>query len=649
MKKIIDQLSIKQKIFLVILIPIIALFTITTFNIIEKKESIRKLEHFEIHYEYYEKVSYLIHSIEDERKFAFFYMGSGGKKYKEELYSQRKLIDDRFENLTKFLKIHSDIFDKKLIELIKDNIDYLELFRFDVDNLKLFLDIEKNFYTDLLYNLLYSASNIPAMTDNKYLSNQTLAYKHLIEAKEYLSLEEGLLNYVVSSNKLNIKDINKLKHFDSFYKNNITMFKYFVSEDIKKEFLNKKLHTYSSSVKLHNLLKKQLVKKSYNPKRVRDVDSIQVDLSLIDLNDIPIGISKKVSSLKDIENRLSKAILNTIKNEKINFNKGLNIYIFSIVLVLVIVFIFGFLISRNIIDKILELEKGLVGFLKYVKREEKKFKPLAVRGEDEIDHMAGIVNEGIKETAVYVEQEVRKAKKLHIQMMEAEKMVQMGEMIGNIAHQWRQPLSLISTVVSGICVKKDFNQEISDKELIESMEKIDEYVQYLSDTINTFRDFIKEDKVLKSQTLQENIKSALDIVGPVINNVSIEFINRVDYTNQIYVKIVSGELPQVIINLINNAKDVILIKKIEDGWIKLDMYIEDDRAVITVEDNGGGIPEKVKPKIFDPYFTTKHQSQGTGLGLHMSYRIITESIHGKIYAQNTNNGAKFFVEIPLTS
>jgi C4-dicarboxylate-specific signal transduction histidine kinase len=110
---------------------------------------------------------------------------------------------------------------------------------------------------------------------------------------------------------------------------------------------------------------------------------------------------------------------------------------------------------------------------------------------------------------------------------------------------------------------------------------------------------------------------------------------------------VSGELPQVIINIINNAKDILIENNIEEKWIKISLEKIDTAAVITIEDNAGGVPLDILPNIFDPYFTTKHQSIGTGLGLHMSKRIITESLKGKLYIQNSEHGAKFFIEIPL--
>jgi len=152
---------------------------------------------------------------------------------------------------------------------------------------------------------------------------------------------------------------------------------------------------------------------------------------------------------------------------------------------------------------------------------------------------------------------------------------------------------------------------------------------------------------MKEQALQDNILSALNIVGTVLKDHNIKLIEDVDYDNKIIVNIVAGELPQVIINIINNSKDILLEKKIENGYIKISLKNYHNKATICIEDNGGGVPKEILPKIFDPYFTTKHQNVGTGLGLHMSKRIINESFHGNLYVNNNKNGAVFYIEIPL--
>lgn len=101
----------------------------------------------------------------------------------------------------------------------------------------------------------------------------------------------------------------------------------------------------------------------------------------------------------------------------------------------------------------------------------------------------------------------------------------------------------------------------------------------------------------------------------------------------------------VLINILNNAKDVLIKNKVVNPWVKIDLIQNEKKAIITIEDNAGGIPENILPHIFDPYFTTKHQSQGTGLGLYMSYKIVTDNLSGSLYAKNGESRAKFFIAL----
>ena len=229
---------------------------------------------------------------------------------------------------------------------------------------------------------------------------------------------------------------------------------------------------------------------------------------------------------------------------------------------------------------------------------------------------------------------------------EQSKMVQMGEMIGNIAHQWRQPLSVISTAASGIQISKEFNT-LTDEQENEMLRGIVDNVQFLSKTIDTFRNYIKEKKELKEIILQDRINSAINLIEASLKNNHIELINNIDNVEPIKITMVVGELLQVIINIINNAKDILVEKKIENKIIKINLVKKQNKAIISIEDNGDGIPNDVLPKIFDPYFTTKHKSQGTGLGLHMSKEIIEKHLDGRLYATNSKNGAIFTMELPL--
>ncbi len=232
-------------------------------------------------------------------------------------------------------------------------------------------------------------------------------------------------------------------------------------------------------------------------------------------------------------------------------------------------------------------------------------------------------------------------------ILEQAKMASLGEMIGNIAHQWRQPLQAISVLTQKLELTKMVNGEITDEDIHDMNAKVDIQLQYLSHTIDTFRNFLHEAKEQTDLVIQDEIKNGLNLVQITLKNKGIKLIDNIDYNDSIKANLVSSELSQVIINILNNAKDVLLERKVRDPWVQIDLEKNDTNILVTIEDNGGGIAEDIMPKIFEPYFTTKHQSQGTGLGLNMSYRIMTESINGKLYATNTSNGAKFFLEIPL--
>ncbi len=201
-------------------------------------------------------------------------------------------------------------------------------------------------------------------------------------------------------------------------------------------------------------------------------------------------------------------------------------------------------------------------------------------------------------------------------------------MIGHIAHQWRQPLSFISTTASGISIKHECNL-LKPNDIPEGMNNITKKIEYLSNTIETFRNFLKEEKQYKEVVIQDRIDIALNITDASLKNCSIKLITNINYENPIKTTLVVGELEEVIINIINNAKDILVEKNIDDPWIKLDLKTDENNIIITIEDNGGGIPDNILPHIFEEYFTTKNDDNGTGLGLYMSYQIINISLKGE--------------------
>ena len=208
-------------------------------------------------------------------------------------------------------------------------------------------------------------------------------------------------------------------------------------------------------------------------------------------------------------------------------------------------------------------------------------------------------------------------------------MASMGEMIGNIAHQWRQPLSVISTSATGMKIKKEYSI-LEDDELYDICDIIDKNAQYLSQTIDDFRNFIKNDKNKVKFSIKYNLESFINIVDATLKTEHIQLISDLE---DVELFSYPNELIQCYMNIFNNSKDA--LKTTTNKYIFINSKIENDNIIISFKDNANGIKEKIKEKIFEPYFTTKPQSQGTGLGLSMTYSIIVDRMKGSIEAHNT--------------
>ena len=244
-----------------------------------------------------------------------------------------------------------------------------------------------------------------------------------------------------------------------------------------------------------------------------------------------------------------------------------------------------------------------------------------------------------------IQLEVQNSREKDARLNQQSKMVSLGEMIGNIAHQWRQPLSVISTAASGLTLKNELSA-LSKNEIDEYSQLILKNTNYLSETINIFRDFLKHDKEETICSIHKAIDMSLEIVKSSIVQNNIKVDSKYKKCEDIEILIAIGELQEVLINIINNSKDAIISNEIENPLIIIDLEKDEQMLTLSIEDNAGGIPDEIIQRIFEPYFTTKHQSIGTGLGLHMSFKIVTQSLHGEIYAKNINEGVTFFIKIP---
>ena len=249
-----------------------------------------------------------------------------------------------------------------------------------------------------------------------------------------------------------------------------------------------------------------------------------------------------------------------------------------------------------------------------------------------------------------IELEMQKNEEKNRISIQQSRMASMGEMLENIAHQWRQPLSIISVCASGMEVKKDYDI-LSDEDFRTGIKQIKDTTQYLSNTIEDFRSFFIKDKISADLDIRNTLTKVFDLVNATFAKNSITVVRDI---KTITFNSFENELIQVLMNILINAKDA-LQNKNSERLVIIKVKKLHERIIITIRDNAGGIDESIIDKIFEPYFTTKHQYEGTGIGLYMSKLIIEKHLNGEITAKNItykyNNreykGALFQIILPI--
>ncbi|QKF72624.1 7TMR-DISM-7TM domain-containing two-component system sensor histidine kinase [Aliarcobacter faecis] len=220
------------------------------------------------------------------------------------------------------------------------------------------------------------------------------------------------------------------------------------------------------------------------------------------------------------------------------------------------------------------------------------------------------------------------------------KLASMGEMINNIAHQWRQPLTHLGFI--NMNLQLDLEDDKLDKDYIRNkIEESNLQLDFMSKTIDNFRDFYKPNKEKELFYISIAIQKAIDIMKPIFKDKKIDF--KFEIKNDKELNSYENEYSQVILNLLTNAKDVLIAKNIENPEIKIVLDIKDETSIVLVMDNGGGIEKKNIDLIFDPYFTTKQK--GSGIGLYMSKMIIESHFKGRIEVENRDFGATFLIKV----
>ncbi|RXJ93985.1 hypothetical protein CRV00_08895 [Malaciobacter molluscorum] len=222
----------------------------------------------------------------------------------------------------------------------------------------------------------------------------------------------------------------------------------------------------------------------------------------------------------------------------------------------------------------------------------------------------------------------------------------MGEMISMIAHQWRQPLSAMSSILAKLKIRtlKSKNEEILN--FNKEFDNINNYIQYMSKTIDDFRNFFKDDKQKEYLDINDVIEITITMIKPILDSKGIKInVNKKEELNKIFT--FKNELIQIILNILNNSIDAFEENNIKNGKIDINLSYCENYLRIVISDNAGGIPENIISKVFEPYFTTKHEKNGTGLGLYMCKVILEKHFSGTINAKNIENGSSFSIDIRI--
>lgn len=248
-----------------------------------------------------------------------------------------------------------------------------------------------------------------------------------------------------------------------------------------------------------------------------------------------------------------------------------------------------------------------------------------------------------------IRQDITDHKELESQhkiILQQSKAAAMGEMISMIAHQWRQPLQAVSLLAQKIPITKMLEKELNDEFIDKTVSDILNQLNYMSNTIDDFRNFFKPDKEKESIYVSKMIDQTLEFLNYMIKVDSLDL--KIEIEDDVEINTYINELVQVLINVIKNARDILLERNdVDSRKILIKTYTQNRYCIIEVLDNAGGIKEENIDKLFEPYFSTKTNKNGTGLGLYMAKMIIENHCHGEILAQNKNDGALFTISLPL--
>lgn len=604
--------SITATIILLFIIGSVVSYT-NTLNISKNIESLKKTN------EELQKNLIFLSDIEKVKRYILEYSITGDEVFVEPIEE----LFTGFKNLNKSSVKISKEYDRNYEKLIENIERYNENFYIAKEQ------IPRNFL--LRKNLRNSAQKIEdkinlikdRVKDSEDLFDLILFRKVLLEIEKgsVRYFETDNINYVVRVKKefLNAKSLlSKLSTSESFKKKNV-MNEISLALESFEELVGQTIQHYRT----YSMLTKVVM-----PGDVYEVYHYS-------------NVLKKMT-FEEIE-------LTRLKLENyIELNKDLNLII-GIVFVVLILLSFLFII-RIILGPIKELTQ----MFEQLSTGDVEIKIPEYKHNDEIGKLISAANhykqvniktkELLKQTQDYqenlekkVQEEIAIRREREKALVQQSKLASMGEMIGAIAHQWRQPLNELSIRIQKL--KYSYAKGEMDEEFILSfIDKNKKTIDFMSKTIDDFRNFFRIDKEMKNFLIKEALKEVLNIQSAQLKNHNI-IVNLEG--DEFTFKGFKTEFQQVIINLIGNAKDAFVKNNTQDP--KIDISI--DANGVYIQDNAGGIPEEILERVFEPYFTTKEQGEGTGMGLYMSKMIIEDNMHSKIKISNKDDGVLISINL----
>ncbi|QDM00695.1 sensor histidine kinase [Aliarcobacter butzleri] len=382
---------------------------------------------------------------------------------------------------------------------------------------------------------------------------------------------------------------------------------------------------------------------------------VSIGASVDDFHAAANETKEEVTKILDSQTQIISKIMDENKFEikdsiRALINELSTVTFAMIVLVIIIALFMSSYLSKKIDDILIGTKKFANNELDY---------RIKVTSTDEIGQLENSFNEMAGKIEKLISQEKKlnteleekvivetsKQKEQEQLLIQQTRLAAMGEMIGNIAHQWRQPLNALGLILQNLKFSYEIG-ELDEKMIDKSVKKATMLTENMSKTIDDFRNFFRPNKAKENFKINEGITKAIELIESTFehNNIKLE---KDFASSEIEFFGFANEFSQVILNLLTNAKDAVLENKIENPLIIIQTKIDDEYIYISIKDNGLGIKDEIINKIFEPYFTTKDEGKGTGIGLYMSKIIIENNMNGKIEVKNEQNGANVIIKLAI--